>query len=77
MWGVNVCGVIDKPQLRNACSEGLAILNALHATICTLKSAINHYDNYDSYALALIDTSFASREARWCTINVGTGKISN
>ena len=76
-WGVDVCGLIDKPQLRSACSEGLATLNALHATIRSRKFALNHYDNYDSYTLALVEPSFASLGTRWCIINVGAGKIYN
>jgi len=76
-WGVNVYGLIDKPQLRSACSEGLAILNPLHATIRNRKFALNHYNNDDSYTLALVEPTFASLGTTWCIINAGAGKIYN
>lgn len=73
-----MCTVLSiSPQLRSACSEGLAILKALHATIRNRKFALNRYNNYDSNTLALVDPSLASLGTRWCIINVGAGKIYN
>jgi hypothetical protein len=65
------------PSLRSACSQGLMILNALHATTRTYKLAFYHCEDSDLQCTAIAISEFALLQARGCIINVGAGENSN